>query len=261
MGQYILVMNHKKNFKEIGLLQDFFRKNHKSSFNCNQKKVEITSSDITPLLIKGISDFPQGTISLSGPVMHLRYQPLWFAILLGLNARQPIHKEFQFKISLIDILEKSWRVCQGLGIRQVNYTLAEVSYFLLLLIEFRFEIQTNNTYKTCSVFTEISHDIELQSISMAYVSINPKVVDKLWELTTSVSVFLTTLFFAKRSELYDLLQKLLSKTDPVSLSDIAPATNQHVRLLRHYGFVTYTKHKQLLDIHSVSVLIEGLNPL
>ena len=96
---------------------------------------------------------------------------------------------------------------------------------------------------------------------MAYVSINPKVVDKLWELTNSVSVFLTTLFFAKRSELYNLLQKLLSKTDPVSLSDIAPATNQHVQLLRHYGFVTYTKKKQLLDIHSVSVLIEGLNPL
>ncbi len=73
--------------------------------------------------------------------MHLRYQPLWFAILLGLNARQPIHQELQFNISLVELIEKSGRVCQALGIRQVNYTLAEVSYFLLLLIEFRIEIQ------------------------------------------------------------------------------------------------------------------------
>ncbi|HDK9834931.1 TPA: hypothetical protein PVS94_005632, partial [Klebsiella pneumoniae] len=155
------------------------------------------------------------------PVMHLRYQPLWFSILLGLNARQPIHQELQFNISLVELIEKSGRVCQALGIRQVNYTLAEVSYFLLLLIEFRIEIQKSNICQTCSVFTEISHDIDFQSISMASVTINPRVVDKLWELTNSASVFLTTLFFAKRPELYCLLQKLLSKTEEVSLSDIA----------------------------------------
>lgn len=106
--------------------------------------------------------------------MHLRYQPLWFAILLGLNARQPIHQELQFNISLVELIEKSGRVCQALGIRQVNYTLAEVSYFLLLLIEFRIEIQKSNICQTCSVFTEISHDIDFQSISMASVTINPK---------------------------------------------------------------------------------------
>ncbi|MCT8891875.1 hypothetical protein MHY83_26840, partial [Klebsiella quasipneumoniae subsp. similipneumoniae] len=89
----------------------------------------------------------------------------------------------------------------------------------------------------------------------------PRVVDKLWELTNSASVFLTTLFFAKRPELYSLLQKLLSKTEEVSLSDIAPATFQHVQLLCRHGLVTYTKKHKILDIHSVSVLIEGLHPL
>ncbi|HGK3949207.1 TPA: hypothetical protein ACJ2OK_005530, partial [Klebsiella pneumoniae] len=108
---------------------------------------------------------------------------------------------------------------------------------------------------------EISHDIDFQSISMASVTINPRVVDKLWELTNSASVFLTTLFFAKRPELYSLLQKLLSKTEEVSLSDIAPATFQHVQLLCRHGLVTYTKKHKILDIHSVSVLIEGLYPL
>ncbi|HFS1740163.1 TPA: hypothetical protein ACSI8A_004005, partial [Klebsiella pneumoniae] len=92
-------MNSHKNYKELGLLQDFFRKNHKATFNCDQNKVEITSSDITPLLVKGKSNFQQAKFCLSGPVMHLRYQPLWFAILLGLNARQPIHQELQFNIS------------------------------------------------------------------------------------------------------------------------------------------------------------------
>ncbi|HBT2244076.1 TPA: hypothetical protein MA466_005982, partial [Klebsiella pneumoniae subsp. pneumoniae] len=172
-------MNSHKNYKELGLLQDFFRKNHKATFNCDQNKVEITSSDITPLLVKGKSNFQQAKFCLSGPVMHLRYQPLWFAILLGLNARQPIHQELQFNISLVELIEKSGRVCQALGIRQVNYTLAEVSYFLLLLIEFRIEIQKSNICQTCSVFTEISHDIDFQSISMASVTINPRVVDKL----------------------------------------------------------------------------------
>ncbi|MBZ1594616.1 hypothetical protein, partial [Klebsiella pneumoniae] len=175
--------------------------------------------------------------------------------------RQPIHQELQFNISLVELIEKSGRVCQALGIRQVNYTLAEVSYFLLLLIEFRIEIQKSNICQTCSVFTEISHDIDFQSISMASVTINPRVVDKLWELTNSASVFLTTLFFAKRPELYSLLQKLLSKTEEVSLSDIAPATFQHVQLLCRHGLVTYTKKHKILDIHSVSVLIEGLHPL
>lgn len=99
----------------------------------------------------------------------------------------------------------------------------------------------SNICQTCSVFTEISHDIDFQSISMASVTINPRVVDKLWELTNSASVFLTTLFFAKRPELYSLLQKLLSKTEEVSLSDIAPATLQHVQLLCRHGLVTYTK--------------------
>lgn len=254
-------MNSHKNYKELGLLQDFFRKNHKATFNCDQNKVEITSCDITQLLVKGKSNFQQAKFCLSGPVMHLRYQPLWFAILLGLNARQPIHQELQFNISLVELIEKSGRVCQALGIRQVNYTLAEVSYFLLLLIEFRIEIQKSNICQTCSVFTEISHDIDFQSISMASVTINPRVVDKLWELTNSASVFLTTLFFAKRPELYSLLQKLLSKTEEVSLSDIAPATFQHVQLLCRHGLVTYTKKHKKLDIHSVSVLIEGLYPL
>ena len=52
-------MNSHKNYKELGLLQDFFRKNHKATFNCDQNKVEITSSDITPLLVKGKSNFQQ----------------------------------------------------------------------------------------------------------------------------------------------------------------------------------------------------------
>ncbi|MHC1472684.1 hypothetical protein ACYJ51_28325, partial [Klebsiella pneumoniae] len=82
----------------------------------------------------------------------------------------------------------------ALGIRQVNYTLAEVSYFLLLLIEFRIEIQKSNICQTCSVFTEISHDIDFQSISMASVTINPRVVDKLWELTNSASAVNTQAF-------------------------------------------------------------------
>ncbi|MCT8891502.1 hypothetical protein MHY83_24775, partial [Klebsiella quasipneumoniae subsp. similipneumoniae] len=85
-------MNSHKNYKELGLLQDFFRKNHKATFNCDQNKVEITSSDITPLLVKGKSNFQQAKFCLSGPVMHLRYQPLWFAILLGLNAREGANK-------------------------------------------------------------------------------------------------------------------------------------------------------------------------
>ncbi len=95
---------------------------------------------------------------------------------------------------------------------------------------------------------------------MASVTINPRVVDKLWELTNSASVFDNSLF-AKRPELYSLLQKLLSKTEEVSLSDIAPATFQHVQLLCRHGLVTYTKKHKILDIHSVSVLIEGLHPL
>ncbi len=54
---------------------------------------------------------------------------------------------------------------------------------------------------------------------MASVTINPRVVDKLWELTNSASVFDNSLF-AKRPELYSLLQKLLSKTEEVSLATL-----------------------------------------
>ncbi len=95
----------------------------------------------------------------------------------------------------VELIEKSGRVCQALGIRQVNYTLAEVSYFLLLLIEFRIEIQKSNICQTCSVFRNQSR-YDFQSISMASVTINPRVVDKLWELTNSASVFDNSLFAA-----------------------------------------------------------------
>lgn len=250
-----------KKFTDIGLLQDFFRKNHKPSLTCDQTKVEITTSEITPLLFKGKSNFSKGKVNLSGPVMHTRYQPLWFAILLDLNARQATEQVFQFCFSLVDLMEKAERVCQAMGMRQINYTIGEVSYFLLILIEFRFEIQTNTICQASSVFSEISREVDLGAISRASVTINPRMVNNLWVVTNAVSFFLTTLFFSKREVVYDLLQKLLLKKDAISLSDIAPATLQHVQLLSYHGFVTYTKKSKFIYIHSVNVLIEGLSPL
>ena len=94
---------------------------------------------------------------------------------------------------------------------------------------------------------------------MASVTINPRVVDKLWELTNSASVFDNS--FCQAPGTIQPTAKLLSKTEEVSLSDIAPATFQHVQLLCRHGLVTYTKKHKILDIHSVSVLIEGLHPL
>jgi hypothetical protein len=246
---------------EIRLLQDFFRKNHRLSLTCDQTKVDFTSCEITPLLVKNKSNFSQYKVCLTGPVMHARYQPLWFAILLDLNARQPTDQGLQFCFSLVELIEKTDRVSEALGQRKICYTPGEVLYFLLLLFEFRIEKHTDNIIQTCAVFSEITHDVDCEGFSRVSFSVNPSIVTTLLGLTNTVSIFLTTLFFAKRPLVFELHQKLLLNRDDFPLSEIAPATFKHVQLLGHYGFITYTKTRKLLDIHSISVLLEGVCPL
>nr|QTX13952.1 hypothetical protein [Klebsiella pneumoniae] len=48
-------------------------------------KIKLRSPLVISLhfLLKVKSNFQQAKFCLSGPVMHLRYQPLWFAIFAG----------------------------------------------------------------------------------------------------------------------------------------------------------------------------------
>ena len=262
LQRYLLLFMLRNNkLPEIQLLQDFFRKNHKLSLTCDQTKVDFTSSEITPLLSKDKSNFSQDKVFLTGPIMHGRYQPLWFAILLDLNARQPTEQGLQFCFSLGELIEKTDRVSEAIGLRKICYTPGEVLFFLLMMIEFRIEIQTDNIRQTCAVFSEINHNVDCDAVNRVSFTVNPRIVTTLLGLTNAVSVFLTTLFFAKRPEVFDLHQKLLSEKEVKSLSEIAPATFKHVQLLGRFGFITYTKKRKLFDIHSISVFVEGVSPL
>ncbi|MDR8356708.1 hypothetical protein FPK59_23150, partial [Acinetobacter baumannii] len=104
-------------------------------------------------LSKDKSNFSQDKVFLTGPIMHGRYQPLWFAILLDLNARQPTEQGLQFCFSLGELIEKTDRVSEAIGLRKICYTPGEVLFFLLMMIEFRIEIQTDNIRQTCAVFS------------------------------------------------------------------------------------------------------------
>lgn len=255
-------MNRHKNLQEIEMLQVFFRKGCKALLTPGQSKVELTSCDVSKLLVGSKSNFRPDKVELSGPVLHSRFQPLWLAILLDLNARQTSDSdEHDYKFAAVELIEKSERICQALGLRTIRYSLSDVSYFLSLLIEFKFDIVVNTTIRSIAIFSEISYEHQVKATSIASVSINPTAAATLYELTNRTAVFLTTLFFSKRTTLYVLLQKLLLKKEVLVLSDIAPATIKDLKTLCHHGVITYTSNKQGIDIHKVSVYLEGVDEL
>lgn len=255
-----LIMNSHKNLQEIDVLQVFFKKYHKASLSLDHSKIEITSCDISALLDNGKKCSRPDSIKLSGPIMHTRFQPLWLAILLDLNVRKNVELDvFDFTFLVVDLIEKSERVCQAIGLRAIKYSISDVSYFLLLLIEFRLEIVLNNCVRTIGMFTEVRHEFETSTISNGYIAINPRAASQLHVLSNRTAIVLSTLFFSKRTSLYTLLQKLLLKKEGLILADIAPATISDLKLLNHHGVISYTRTRKSLEIHGVSVFIEGLN--
>lgn len=255
-------MSSHNNFQEIDMLHVFFKKNHKASLSLDPSKIEITSCDVSKLLVDGKKCYHPYGVKLSGPIMHTRFQPLWLAVLLDQNVRQYTDSnEFHFNFAVIDLIEKSARVCQAVGLRTIKYSLSDVSYFLMLLIEFRLEIVLNNCVQTISVFTEVRHELETRTISNGFITVNPRAASQLHVLSNTTAIVLTTLFFSKRNSLYRLLQKLLLKKEDLVLADIAPATVSDMKFLSHHGVVSYTRNRKYLEIHGVSVFIEGLNPM
>ncbi|WP_154975253.1 hypothetical protein [Klebsiella grimontii] len=255
-------MNSHKNLQEIEMLQIFFKKNHKAYLSSHHSKIEITSCDVSKLLVDGKNLFSSDTVKIYGPVMHSRFQPLWLAILLDLNVRlETDSDEWYYKFAIMDLIEKSERVCQAIGLRAIRYSHSDISYFIMHLIEFRLEIILKNCIQTIPLFSEVGHELEARAMSIGSVVINPRAASKLHALSNKTTIVLTILFFSKRTALYTLMQKLLLKKEGLTLADIAPATVSDIKFLSHHGLLTYTKVKKIINIHRVSVFLEGLTPL
>lgn len=255
-------MNRHKNVKEIEMLKVFFRKNHSSTFTCDDTKVELTSYDVSDLIFKNKSNFSDGKVLITGPVMHIRFQPLWFSVLLELDAtRINCLALLQYSFSIVDLIEKSHRVCQAIGIRTINYSLTEVNYFLSLLVEFRIVKIVQDTSITITLLSDVRREIDVNAGSKFSFTINENASIYILELANRSALFLTATFFSKRNVAYDLLQKLLLRIDGFVVEDMCPATVKDLKTLSNHGFASFTKAKNNIYIHDVSAFLEGLNTI